>query len=148
MSLACGAFGFVKKSGMRCILPLKTCSLIIMWCIWFEVSHFVYSIIGGGNDSNSNTQWSQQNYLYLTAMKKVSNNKHFVKSNLLRYEWHNANSIPKQSIKETTYVSTLNITITISILVSILLHFHTISSRLLLNSWHSNDPEPKTILSC
>jgi len=29
-------------------------------------------------------------------MKNVSNNKHFVKSNLLRYESQNANSIPKQ----------------------------------------------------
>jgi len=35
----------------------------------------------------------------------------------------------------------------ISRLVLILLRFHAVSSRLLLNSWHSDDPEPKVIVS-
>ena len=35
------------------------------------------------------------------------------------------------------------LTITITRLVSILLCFHAVSLRLLLNFWHSNDPEPK-----
>jgi len=60
---------------------------------------FVYQFIGGENDSESNTQLSQQHNLYQTVMKKVSNNKLFVKSNLLRYKLHNTNSISKQFVR-------------------------------------------------
>jgi len=42
---------------------------------------------------------------------------------------------------ESTYVVTRNIHITTTRLVLILLHFHAVSSRLLLNPWHSNNPE-------
>jgi predicted acyl esterase len=73
--------------------------LIIPWCIWFQVSYSVYQFTGGGNDSNFNTQWLQRHYLYQTVMKEESNNKPFVKSNLVGYESHNTNSIPKQLIK-------------------------------------------------
>jgi len=48
------------------------------------------------NDSNFNTEWSKRHSLYQTVIKKVSNNKPFVKSNLLRYKSHNTISIPKQ----------------------------------------------------
>jgi len=65
-------------------------------CIWSEVSYSVYQFIGGENNSNSNTEWSQRHSLYQTVIEKVSNNKHFVKSNLLRYKSHNTDSIPKQ----------------------------------------------------
>ena len=43
------------------------------------------------------------------------------------------------------YVITRNITIKFQVttLVSILLSFHAVSLRLLLNLWHSNDPEPE-----
>jgi len=52
--------------------------------------------MGGKNDSNSNTEWSQRHSLYQTVIKKFSNNKSFVKSNLLRYKSHNTISIPEQ----------------------------------------------------
>jgi len=65
-------------------------------CIWFEVSYSVYQFIGGANDSNSNTEWSQRHSLYQTVIKKVSNNKLLVKSNLLKYKSHYTISIPKQ----------------------------------------------------
>ena len=68
-------------------------------CIWFEVSFYVYQFIGGENDSNSNTGWSQRHSLYQTVSKKVSNNKLLVKSNLLRYKSHNTISIPEQFIR-------------------------------------------------
>jgi len=45
------------------------------------------------------------------------------------------------------YVNILNMTITITGLVSILFRFHAISSHLLLNLWHSNDLEPEVHLS-
>jgi len=72
--------------------------------------------------------------------------------------WDTDRTTPIQfqnTLLETTYVITRNINITISRLFSILLWFHTdsillwfhtVSSRLLLNSWHSNDPEPKVPL--
>jgi len=45
---------------------------------------------------------------------------------------------------KTTYVITRNTKTTR--LVFIRLHFHVVSSRLLLGPWHSNDPEPKIYL--
>jgi len=65
-------------------------------CIWFQVSNSVYQFIGGENDFNSNIEWSQRHNLYQTVSKKVSNNKSFVKANLLEYKSHNIISIPKQ----------------------------------------------------
>jgi len=63
--------------------------------------------------------------------------------------WNTNRTIPIQfrnSLLVTTYVVTRNIHITITRFVSIVLHFHIISLILLLNSWHSNDPEPKVHL--
>jgi len=60
---------------------------------------FVYQFIGGENDSNSNTGWSQRHSLYQTVIKKVSNDKPFVKSHLLRYKSRNTISIPKQFMR-------------------------------------------------
>jgi len=65
---------------------------------WFELSYSVYQFIGGENDLNSNTEFSQRHSLYQTVIKKVSNNKPFVKSNILRYKSHNTIPIPKQFI--------------------------------------------------
>ena len=42
-----------------------------------------------------------------------------------------------------TYVNTRYIKIIITRLFCILLRFHAVSSHLLLNFYHSNDPEPK-----
>jgi len=70
--------------------------IIILWCIWFQVSYSVYQFIGGINDSNSNTQWLQQHNSYQTVMKKVSKNKPFVKSNLVRY---NTNSHQPKNVR-------------------------------------------------
>jgi len=52
------------------------------------------------------------------------------------------------SLLETSYVITpwCNINIAITRLFAILLRFRTVSSRFLLNSWHSNDPERKAHL--
>ena len=88
---------FHMKSGLRRIFFIQ--DLLKAGCIWFEVSYCVYQFIGGENDSNSNTKWSLRHSLYQTVIKKVSNNKHFVKSNLLRYKSHNIISIPKQFIR-------------------------------------------------
>ena len=51
----------------------------------------------------------------------------------------------QNSLSKSTYVITCNrgINITTTWLVFILLHFHAVSSHLLLNPWHSNDLEPK-----
>jgi len=65
-------------------------------CIWLEVSYSVYQFIGGENDLNSNIEWSQRHNLYQTVIKKVSDNKSFVKSNLLGKKSHIIISIPKQ----------------------------------------------------
>jgi len=91
---------FFKKSGFRRIFLIQI--FLKPRCIWFEDSYYVYQFIGGENDSNSNTEWSQRHILYLTVIKKVSNNKPFVKSNLWKYKSHNTISIP-QSLWETTY---------------------------------------------
>ena len=112
---------FVKKSGLRRILFDKSCLRRILFhlkylacgacfsqeilflinreCISFQVSYSVYQYISGKNDSNSNTEWCQRHNLYQTVITKVSNNKPFVKSNLLRYKLHNTISIPKQFIR-------------------------------------------------
>jgi len=108
----------VKKSGLRRILFDRSCLQHILFhkksglwriffiqfflqptCIWFEASYYVYRFIGGENDLNSNTEWSQRHSLYQTVIQKVSNNKPFVKSNLCRYKSHNTISIPKQFIR-------------------------------------------------
>jgi len=73
--------------------------LNLLGCIWFEVSYSVYQFIGGENDSNSNTEWSQRHNLYQTVIRKVSDNKPFVKSNLSRFKSHSTISIPKQFIR-------------------------------------------------
>jgi len=111
-------YDLVKKSGLRRILFDKSCLYRILFhqksglrriffiqfflkpgCIWFEVSYCVYQFIGSENDSNSNTERSQRHSLYQTLIKKVSNNKPFVKANLFRYKSHNTNSIQKQFIR-------------------------------------------------
>jgi len=107
----------VKKSSPRRILFYRSFLRLILFhkmrriffiqnflkprCIWFAVSYSVYQFIGGENDSNSNTEWSQRHISYQTVIKKleVSNNKPFVKSYLLRYKSHNTISIPKQFIR-------------------------------------------------
>jgi len=69
--------------------------------ISFEVINSVYQYISGENDSNSNTECSQieRHNLWKTVIMKVSNNKPFVKSNLLRYKSHSTISIQKQFIR-------------------------------------------------
>jgi len=57
-----------------------------MGCIWFQVFYSVCQFIGGDNDSNSNTEWSQRYNLYQAVITKVSYNKPFV----LRYKLHNS----------------------------------------------------------
>jgi len=80
---------FHKKSGLRRIVFIQ--NYLNTRYIWFEVSYYVYQFIGGENDSNSNTEWSQRHSLYQTVIEKVSNfNKPFAKSNLLRYKSHNS----------------------------------------------------------
>ena len=59
----------------------------------------VYQYFSGGNDSSSNTEWSQRHNLYQKVITKVSNNKPFVKSNLLKYKSHNIISIQNQFIR-------------------------------------------------
>jgi len=89
-------FWFHEKSGLRRIFFIFF--LLKPGCIWFEVSCSVYQFIGGANDSNSNTVWSQRHNLCQTVIEKASNDKPFVKSNFLRYKSHNTISIPKQFI--------------------------------------------------
>ena len=48
ISLACGAFFFIKKLACGAYFPLKIFFLIILW---FEVSYSVMQFIGGENDS-------------------------------------------------------------------------------------------------
>ena len=67
---------------------------------FISVPALVYRFIGIENDSNLKTQWSQLHYLLKTSMKKVLNNESFVRSNLVRYETQNTNSIPKQFKKK------------------------------------------------
>jgi len=106
----------IKKYGLRRILLFKSCLrhilflfdsriwptarfswkfwlFIILGWIWFQVNHSC-QFIGGEHDSNPNTEWSQRHNLFQTIIKKVSNNKPFVKSNLLKYKSHKSNSIP------------------------------------------------------
>jgi len=65
----------------------------------FVVLYSVYQYISGENDLNTTTEWSRRHNLYQTVITKVSNNKPFVNSNLLRYKSHNTISIPKQFIR-------------------------------------------------
>jgi len=74
-------------------------------------------------------------------MKKVSNQKSFVRSNPVRYKSHNTDSIPTHFIKNNVHI-TRNSNITTTRLVFVRLRFYAVSSRLLLSLWHSNDPEP------
>jgi len=78
----------VKKNGLQCIFASTQSAscLIILWCSGFQVSHSVYQFIGNDNALNSNTQWLQRHNLYQTGVKKVSNNKPFVKWSLLPSE--------------------------------------------------------------
>jgi len=60
--------------------------------------------------------------------------------------WDTSHTTPnhfQNSIFKTTYVITRNRNITTTRVVFIRLHFHAVSSRLLLGPWHSNNPEPK-----
>ena len=87
-----------KKSGLSCILFDKSCMRHIlfhakMWpaahlldYIWFQVFYSVYQSVDVVNDSNSNTEWLIRHNLYQKVMKKVLNNKLFVKLNLVRYK--------------------------------------------------------------
>ena len=43
------------------------------------------------------------------------------------------------------YVNTCNIFVTNTRLISVIFCLHAVSSRLLLNLWHSNGPEPKVL---
>jgi len=86
ISLACGAFYFIKNLACGACFSQEIFFLIIRGCISFEVFYFVYQYISGENDSNSNTESSQRHNLDQTVITKVSNNKPFVKSNLLRYK--------------------------------------------------------------
>jgi len=61
------------------------------------------------------------------------------KIQIAQHQFHSMTVSKKQ--RTSTHAGTINITITR--LVPILLHFHAVSSRLLLNLWHSNNPEPK-----
>jgi len=60
---------FHKKSDLRRIFFIQF--FLKPRCIRFEVSHYVYQSIGGENDSNSNTEWSQRQNLYQRVIKKV-----------------------------------------------------------------------------
>jgi len=75
--------------------------LIILECIWNCL--YCLPIIDGENISNSNIKCSQLHNLFQIVIKKVSSNKHFVKSNLLknllRNNLHDSNSIPKLFIR-------------------------------------------------
>ena len=81
--------------------PLKPrfCSTFLLWNWDLQLLYSVYQFISSENDLNSNTEWSQRYNLYQTVIMKVSNNKPFVKSNLLRYKLHNTISFPKQFIR-------------------------------------------------
>ena len=92
MSLACGAFCFIKKQACSAFFHNF---LLKPRCTWFEVSYSVYQFICGENDANSDTEWSQRYNLYQTVTMNVSNNKPFV----LRYKSHNTISIPKWFIR-------------------------------------------------
>jgi len=134
---------FFHQSCLRCYF-FHTIFLSVGYLI--SVSCLVYRFIGFENDSNSNNQWSQRHNLLKGAMKKVSNNKP-PSSN--QTSWNTNRTTPIQlqnSWNESTYVITRNIIITTTKRVFILLCFHAISSRLLLNPWHSIDPEAKVHL--
>jgi len=68
----------------------------------------------------------------------MSNNTSFV----VRCESHKPIQF-QNSYKETMYVITCNINLTITRLVCIFLRFHAVCSRLLVKSWHSQNFEPK-----
>jgi len=88
---------FKKKSCLRRFL-IHTKILSVGHLI--SVSSLVKRLIGIENDSNSNAQQSHRHYLLQTAMKKVSNNKSFVRSSLVKYKSHNTNSIQKSVYKK------------------------------------------------
>jgi len=98
ISLACGAFYFIKDLACGAFFSYKIFFLIIRGCISFQISYSFYQFISGENDLNSNTDSSQRHNLYKTVITKVLNDKPFVKSNLLRYKSHNTIAIPKQFI--------------------------------------------------
>jgi len=54
--------------------------------MWSQVFYSVYQSIGGKNDSNSNTEWSQWQNIYQTVMKQVSNTKLLVKVKTLEMQ--------------------------------------------------------------
>ena len=95
IGLACGAFWSIKNLAGSAFFWYKIFLLIILWCIRFQFAYFVYQFIGGENhsninteSSNINTESSQWHNLYQTVMKKVSNNKPFVKSNVqVAWDW-------------------------------------------------------------
>ena len=97
ISLACGAFCSIKN--LACGAFFIYVFLLKPGCIWFEDPCSVYQFIGGGKDSNSNTEWSWRHNLHQKVIEKMSNNKPFVKSNLLKYKSHNTISIPKEFIR-------------------------------------------------
>jgi len=104
-NLACGASSLkslsaahlVQKQILSAALFLHTKMLSVGNLI--SVSSLIYQFIGIENDSNSSTQQPQRHCLFKTAMKKMSNNKSCVRSDLVRFKSHNTNSIPKQFIK-------------------------------------------------
>jgi len=164
MILACCAFFSTKNLAFL---------LIILGCIWFEVSYSVYQFIGGEIDSNSNREImlfigkpkgrsrmisNELQYSMFTTTQCVPNsNKEHIElptkllnyflqsngsninqkcqitnplSNQTSWDTNRTKSFQFQnSLSETMYVNTWNITITNTRLVSILLRFHTFSSK-------------------
>jgi len=56
ISLACGAFCFIKNLACSSCFSSEVFFLMIRGCISFEVFHFVYQYIDGENDSNFNIE--------------------------------------------------------------------------------------------
>ena len=148
ISLACSAVYFIKNLACGAFFSWKIHFLIIWGCISFQVFYSVYQFTSSKNDLNTNTEWSQQHNLYkfgtvTFVITKVSNKRNPLSN---QTSWDTNRTTPFQfqnNLLETTYINTCNIIVTNTRLISVLFRLHAVSSRLLLNLWHSNGPEPK-----
>jgi len=118
----------LNHSVVHLISSFLFCLPIHWWCKWFELQ---YSVVTTTQFvPNSNEKCVKWQTLCQIKPREIQ---------IAQHQFSSMTFHKKQRMS--THAGNINITITR--LVSILLHFHAVSSRLLLNLWHINDREPK-----
>jgi len=141
ISHAGSAFCFIKNIACGAFFSKKILFLIIRECISFQkiilstnllVVKMIWTQILSDHNDTICTKQQLQKFQITNPL-----------SNQTSWDTNRTTPFRFQNLLETTYVNTCNIIVTNTRLISVLFRLHAVSSRLLLNLWHSNGPEPK-----